>query len=379
MCKQALNVGYTPIAADTPALSRSRLSHVDQNYLRPENYAAANAALITAQAEIPLAQAWGGGLVAAVDGMRFVVPVRSIHTRPNPRYFGQRRRGATWLNMISDQAVGTAGRVVAGTPRDSLHLIDLIYSQDGGRRPEVVVTDTGSYSDIVFGLLTLLGFDYRPALADLPDAKLWRTDPAADYGPLNPAARGRIDLDRVAAHWPDILRVVASIHTATVTAHDVIRVLSRGGNLTQLGEAIAHYGRIFKTRHVLACVDVAAGEPYRREIKGMRNLQEGRHALARHIFHGRHGELYQAYREGMEDQLGALGLILNCVTLWNTVYLNAALDQLRSQGHPVLDTDVAHLSAYLRGHVNVHGHYSFVAPTRQGLRMLRDPDAEEPA
>jgi len=173
--------------------------------------------------------------------------------------------------------------------------------------------------------------------------------------------------------------VVASIHTATVTAHDVIRVLSRGGNLTQLGEAIAHYGRIFKTRHVLACVDVAAGEPYRREIKGMRNLQEGRHALARHIFHGRHGELYQAYREGMEDQLGALGLILNCVTLWNTVYLNAALDQLRSQGHPALDTDVAHLSAYLRGHVNVHGHYSFVAPTRQGLRMLRDPDAEEPA
>lgn len=368
----ALNVSYTPITADTAALSRARLSHVDQNYLRPENYAAANAALITAQAEIPLAQAWGGGLVAAVDGMRFVVPVRSIHTRPNPRYFGQRRRGATWLNMISDQAVGTAGRVVAGTPRDSLHLIDLIYSQDGGRRPEVVITDTGSYSDIVFGLLTLLGFDYRPALADLPDAKLWRTDPAADYGPLNPAARGHIDLDRVAAHWPDILRVVASIHNATVAAHDVLRVLSRGGNLTQLS-AIAHYGRIFKTGHVLACVDVAAGEPYRREIKGMRNLQEGRHALARHMFHGRQGELYQAYREGMEDQLGALGLILNCVTLWNTVYLNAALDQLRSQGHPVLDTDVAHLSAYLRGHVNVHGHYSFAAPTRQGLRCCATP------
>ena len=49
----------------------------------------------------------------------------------------------------------------------------------------------------MFGLLTLLGFDYRPALADLPDAKLWRTDPAADYGPLDRAARGSIDLDKV--------------------------------------------------------------------------------------------------------------------------------------------------------------------------------------
>lgn len=371
LCKQALNVGYTPIAAATPALARGPELPAPGELRRRQRSAHHGTG------PDPAGPGLGRWLVAAVDGMRFVVPVRSIHTRPNPRYFGQRRRGATWLNMISDQAVGTAGRVVAGTPRDSLHLIDLIYSQDGGRRPEVVITDTGSYSDIVFGLLTLLGFDYRPALADLPDAKLWRTDPAADYGPLNPAARGRIDLDRVAAHWPDILRVVASIHTATVTAHDVLRVLSRGGNFTQLGEAIAYYGRIFKTRHVLACVDVATGEPYRREIKGMRNLQEGRHALARHIFHGRQGELYQAYREGMEDQLGALVLILNCVTLWNTVYLNAALEHLRNQGHPVLDTDVAHLSAYLRGHVNVHGYYSFVAPTRQGLRMLRDSDATE--
>lgn len=377
LCKHALNVSYTPITADTPALSKARLSHVDQNYLRPANYAAANAVLITAQADLGLAQAWGGGQVAAVDGMRFVVPVRSVHTRPNPRYFGQRRRGATWLNMISDQAVGTAGKVMSGTPRDSLHLIDLIYAQDGGRRPEVVITDTGSYSDVVFGLLALLGFDYRPALADLPDAKLWRIDPSADYGPLNPVARGRIDLARLHAHWPDILRVVASIHTGTVAAHDVIRVLARGGNLTQLGEAIASYGRIAKTRHVLASVDAEGGEPYRRQIKAMRNLQEGRHALARHIFHGRRGELQQPYREGMEDQLGALGLILNCVTLWNTVYLNAALEQLRSGGYPIVDDDVAHLSAYLRGHINVHGHYAFIAPARAGLRSLRDPDATD--
>jgi TnpA family transposase len=53
--------------------------------------------------------------VAGIDGMRFVVPVRSIHARPNPKYFG-RRRGATWLNMLNDQAVGLAGRVLSGTP-----------------------------------------------------------------------------------------------------------------------------------------------------------------------------------------------------------------------------------------------------------------------
>ena len=372
---RALNVGYTPVVSEqVPALTRDRISHVDQNYLRAETFAAANAPLIAAQDGIELARAWGGGLVAAVDGMRFVVPVRSIAARPNPKYFG-RRRGATWLNLVNDRGAGLAGRVVSGTPRDSLHFVDLLLSADGEHRPEVVVTDTGSYSDIVFGLVQLLGFDYRPALADLPDAKLWRIDPAADYGPLHATARGRVDLGRIRRHWPDILRVVASVHTGAVSAHDGIRVLAHGGKPTQLGEAIGHYGRIFKTLHVLSYVD---DEPYRREIKGMRNLQEGRHALARHVFYGRRGELRRAYQDGMEDQLGALGLVLNCITLWATVYLDHALAALRASGHPVRDADVARLSPYGRRHLNVHGHYSFQLPDLGGgRRPLRDPDTAD--
>ncbi|GAA4070043.1 hypothetical protein GCM10022214_26860 [Actinomadura miaoliensis] len=88
------NVGYTPVIASAEPLMRDRLSHVDQTYLRHATYRAANAALISAQQSIGLAQAWGGGLVASIDGMRFVVPVPSVYARPNPKYFG-RRGGAT--------------------------------------------------------------------------------------------------------------------------------------------------------------------------------------------------------------------------------------------------------------------------------------------
>ncbi|MEU7749397.1 Tn3 family transposase [Nonomuraea sp. NPDC049158] len=52
-------------------------------------------------------------------------------------------------------------------------------------------------------------------------------------------------------------------------------------------------------------------------------------ALAGKIFHGKKGEPYQRYYKGMEDQLGALGLALNCVTLWNTFYMDRALERLR--------------------------------------------------
>jgi TnpA family transposase len=230
--------------------------------------------------------------------MRFIVPVPAAFARPNRKFFGS-KRGMTWLNAMNDQGIGRGAKVVSGTVRDSLHMVDVIFGLDGGDLPEIVVTDTGSYSDVVFGLLELLGISYRPALADLPDQKGWRINPGADYGPLNTFARGKIDLRRVRRNWEDMLRVVASIYTGTVRAYDVVTMLQRDGHPTALGEAFAAYGRIFKSLHILQFIDV--NETYRRDIKHIRNLQEGRHALARKICHGKKGELYHRYERGLEN------------------------------------------------------------------------------
>src|SRR5882672_3663311 len=61
----------------------------------------------------------------------------------------------------------------------------------------------------------------------------------------------------------------------------------------------------------------------------------------------------------MEDQLSALGLALNCIVLWNTVYMDRALAELRAQGYPVLAQDVPRLSPFVRHHISIDGHYSF--------------------
>lgn len=373
----SLNVGYLPIAKKgVPALERSRLSHVYQNYFRPETLSAANVPLVDAQSTLRLARAWGGGLVAAVDGMRFVVPVPAAFARPNRKYFGS-KRGMTWLNAINDRGMGRGAKVVSGTIRDSLHMVDVIFGFDGGPLPEIVVTDTGSYSDLVFGLLELLGISYRPALADLPDQKGWRINTRADYGPLDTFARGKVDLRKIRRNWDDIVRVVSSIYTGSVRAYDVVTMLQRDGHPTALGEAIAAYGRIFKTLHILTYIDV--DESYRRDIKDIRNLQENRHSLARKICHGKRGELYHHYERGLENQLGALGLVLNCATLWTTRYLDAAVTQLRDQDYPIREGDLARLSPFVHSHLGVLGTYTFATPDLApgSIRDLRDPDAHE--
>ena len=85
------------------------------------------------------------------------------------------------------------------------------------------------------------------------------------------------------------------------------------------------------------------------------------------------GEMYEKYREGQEDQLNALGLATNAIVLWNTVYMQAALDYLRSQGEVIKEEDEARLSPLGRKHINFLGHFSFALPqiVEQGaLRSL---------
>jgi len=70
---------------------------------------------------------------------------------------------------------------------------------------------------------------------------------------------------------------------------------------------------------------------------------------------------------------------LNCVVLWNTVYLDAAVAYLRAncpEGREVLDEDVARLSPLKHANLNCLGRYSFRAsqPRDGGLRPLRAPD-----
>lgn len=76
-----------------------------------------------------------------------------------------------------------------------------------------------------------------------------------------------------------------------------------------------------------------------------------------------------------EDQLGSLGLVLNMIVLWNTIYMEAALNQLRMEGYPVSDDDVSRLSPLLHEHINMLGRYSFSVPesvAKGELRPLRD-------
>ena len=252
---EATNTGFEPlIRRDAPALRRSRLSWVKQNFVRAETLTTANAALVAAQNDIALAREWGGGEVASADGLRFVVPIRTIHAGPNPRYFG-RERGVTWYNLASDQYTGLGAITVPGTLRDSLNLLALVLEQETDLSPVEIMSDTAGYTDAIFGVFHLLGYQFSPRIADVGGARFWRVDPKADYGVLNGLAANKINTRLIAEHWDDLLRLAGSLKLGVVRAAGLTRTLQTNDRPTRLARALQELGRLVKTLYLLRYVD----------------------------------------------------------------------------------------------------------------------------
>ncbi len=154
----------------------------------------------------------------------------------------------------------------------------------------------------------------------------------------------------------------------------MIRSSLKSDRPSALAQAIIEVGRINKTLYFLNDID---NENYRHRILTQLNSGASRHALARAICYRKRGEIQQSYREGREDQLGALGLVANAVVLWNTIYMDAAIYRLREQGEEINEADLARLSSLINKHMNMLGYYSFALAEgiRSGvLRPLNEPD-----
>ena len=370
---EACNIGIEAVSRqDVPPLRRERLAWVSQNFIRPETLAAASARIVSAHATLPLVKIWGAGDVASADGMRFTAPASAIHAGPNPKYFGQ-ARGVTWYNLLSNQFSGLNGIVVPGTLRDSLVLLALLLEQETELEPMEFMTDTAAYSDAVFGLFWLLGYQFSPRLADLGDARLWRIDRKADYGPFNSLSKGTINLALIRENWPDVIRLAGSLKLGHLKAAGIMRTLQVRDKPTTLARALSEIGRIAKTIHILHYVDDPA---FRRRILTQLNHTELRHRLGRRIHHGERGEIRSPLQQGQEEQLGSLGLALNAVVHWNAIYMQEAISHVRQEGMDVHNDDIAHLSPLIWRHLNFLGRYDFSLPDTVldgGLRPLRNP------
>ena len=61
----------------------------------------------------------------------------------------------------------------------------------------------------------------------------------------------------------------------------------------------------------------------------------------------------------------------NAVIAWNTVYMAAVIDRLKSKGEQIAPEDLEHLSPARYDHINPYGRYQFRVDRWAGKKRLR--------
>jgi hypothetical protein len=97
------------------------------------------------------------------------------------------------------------------------------------------------------------------------------------------------------------------------------------------------------------------------------NKGEARNALARAVFFNRLGEMRDRSFENQRYRASGLTLVTAAIVLWNTVYLERAIQAIRDHGQPVDENLLQHVSPLGGEHINLTGDYVW----RQDRRVER--------
>ena len=341
-----INLGLTRMADTCQAATLRQLAHLHDWHVSETDYGEALARLIDAHRALPLSSLWGDGTTSSSDGQLFHAggsgaAISDINARNG------NEPGVSFYTHISDQYDPFASRVIAATAGEAPYVLDGLLYHATGLSIEEHYTDTGGASDHVFGLMPFFGYRFAPRLRDLKERRLHLL-PQQDAGALLAGLTGDpVAVGHVADHWDELLRLVTSIRSGTVTASAMLRRLSAYPR--QNGLALA-----------LRDIDL------RRRAQAGLNKGEARNALARALFFNQLGELRDRRFENQTYRASGLNLLVAAIILWNTRYLEQAI-----AGMAVPPEAARHIAPLGWEHISLTGDYRWNTDDRPPVGQLR--------
>jgi TnpA family transposase len=163
-------------------------------------------------------------------------------------------------------------------------------------------------------------------------------------------------VERIHQHWDDMLRLASSLKQGWVTASLIIQKLQAFPRQHPLTRALQEYGRLIKTIHILRWY---ADEAHRRRLNHQLNRGEALHSLRSHLWYANQGEVQQQQDEQLHNQVGCLNLLTNAVVVWNTVYVEQVVEQLKQEGQFPGDEVLKQIWPTRHSHINIYGRHHF--------------------
>ena len=348
-----VNLGLRKMAAASGTHSRWELMRIARWYVIEDAYERALAALVDAQAALPMSRVWGEGLTSSSDGQFFPAGgTGEAVGLVNAKYGSE--PGVKAYAHVSDLYAPYSVRTIPATASEAPYILDGLLSNEAGQRVREHYADTGGFTDHVFAVCSVLGYAFAPRIRDLPTKRLYAFEPKAAPRTLQPLIAQRVRADLIERNWPDILRLAASMSLGAVVPSQVLRKLASYPRQNDLALALREVGRVERSLFMLRWI--ADPDLQRRAQTGL-NKGEAHHALKRAIAFHRRGEIRDRTTDGQGYRLAALNLLTMLVIWWNTKQLGDAAMQLAEAGSPPDPALLRHVSPLGWEHINLTGEY----------------------
>lgn len=281
------NLGLTRMA-EACGISYDILSWTSEWYVREETLRAANMAIIDYHQRLPLTAAFGAGTLSSSGGQRFPTRGKSLTARALSRYFAE--EGLSTYTHVTDQHATYGTKVIVATRREAHYVLDEILGNATDLPITEHATDTHGVTLVNFGLFDLLGLQLSPRIRDLGRTTLYRPGPRAEAEARFPHAGAlltrKVNLDLIAEHWDDLLRLAGSLKFGHATASLLVGKLSASGRQNALAAALKEYGAL---RRTIYAAKYLSDPDYRRRIARQLNKGESLHALRRDLLYAHEG------------------------------------------------------------------------------------------
>jgi TnpA family transposase len=305
------------------------------------------------------------------DGQKFEVRTDSLNANYSFKYFGK-GKGVSVYSFIDERHILFYSTVISAAERESAYVLDGLLHNDV-IESDLHSTDTHGYSEVIFGIMHLLGFTYAPRIRNLKHQRLYafRQETRSPRTPNTIHPTGYINTTLLVEQWDDILRFVATIKLKETTASDLFRRLNSYSQQHALYRALKTFGQIIKSLFILRYLDDVA---LRQAIEKQLNKSESAHRFTRAISVGNPREFLEVDKHEQDMAEGCKRLIKNAIVCWNYLYLSQKLEEAGDS--PYRDTllhAIRHGSVVCWQHINLLGEYDFSEERLQDSVGIKPP------
>ena len=350
---EGLNLGLSKMAGATNTHDFFQLSRLSRWHVESEAMARALAIVIEGQSALPMARFWGAGQTASSDGQFFPTTRQGEAMNLINAKYGH-EPGLKAYTHVSDQFGPFATQTIPATVNEAPYILDGLLMTDAGQKIREQYADTGGFTDHVFAVTALLGFQFIPRIRDLPSKRLYLFDPASCPKELKGLIGGKIKERLITANWPDILRSAATMMAGAMPPSQLLRKFASYPRQHELAVTLREIGRIERT---LFIIDWLLDADMQRRAQIGLNKGEAHHALKNALRIGRQGEIRDRTSEGQHFRMAGLNLLAAIVIYWNTKHLGLAVAKRRREGLDCSPHLMAHISPLGWAHILLTGEY----------------------